>query len=129
MDFSNVSIVTPPIIKTRFVTVPNVMKVGSAIVVEVNQLGFWMPWEITVKEIIPYRLLVDEQEGRGPFRSWRHEHRFEVNNGTTVLTDHIEYQLPFGLIGAFVDIVIMRFIQRRIFAYRHKKTKEYFRNR
>ena len=129
MDFSNVRIVTPPVISTRFSQVPETMTAGSSLVVEINQLGIWMPWEITVKEIIPYRLLVDEQEGKGPFQRWRHEHRFEEYGSISRLTDRIEYALPFGVFGKIADAVVMRFIQQRIFAYRHKKTIEYFQQR
>jgi ligand-binding SRPBCC domain-containing protein len=129
MDFANVRVVTPPIIRMRFAQVPAEMKTGSSIVVEINQLGLWMPWEISVEEVIPDRLLVDVQRGRGPFRSWRHEHRFEQRNGSTFLTDHIEYQLPFGPLGDIIDVLFMKFVQQRLFSYRHRKTKEYFQNR
>lgn len=129
MDFSNVRIITPPIIITRFSRVPETMAAGSSIVVEINQLGIWIPWEITVKEVIPNRLLVDEQNGKGPFQRWRHEHRFEESGSTSRLTDRIEYALPFGVLGKIADAVIMRFVQKRIFAYRHKKTIQYFQQR
>jgi ligand-binding SRPBCC domain-containing protein len=129
MDFTNVRIVTPPVILTRFAKVPETMRPGSCIVVEINQLGFWLPWEITVQQIVPDQLLVDVQQGRGPFKNWTHEHRFMPHGDTSVLTDKIMYTLPFGPFGALIDLAVMRFVQKKIFAYRHKKTIEYFLNR
>jgi len=129
MDFANVRIVTPPFIRTRFVTVPDVMAEGSRITVEVAQLGRWMPWDIRVEKIEADSLLVDVQDGRGPFAAWRHEHRFEARSGRTFLIDTINYTLPFGPRGRIADLFVMQWIQRLVFRYRHRKTAEYFQNR
>ncbi len=126
VNFNNVTIVTPPMIKVRFLLVPERMEIGSKLIVEVNQFGFWLPWEITVEKLEPYSLMVDYQSGRGPFRSWRHEHIFQEKNQRTILTDRITYSLPFGKLGSIFNAIFMRNIQRLIFGYRHKKTKEYF---
>ncbi len=125
-NFKNVAIVTPPVFEVRFVMIPDSMAEGSEMTVEIKQFGFWIPWDVKVKELIPNSLLVDYQSGRGPFKSWKHKHLFTIRNSRTVLTDRIEYQLPFGILGLLVDIILMRFIQKMVFAYRHKKTKEYF---
>lgn len=125
-NFRNVTIVTPPIITLRFLVIPEKMEVGSKITVEIKQLWFWIPWEITVEKLEPNFLMIDYQSGKGPFKFWRHEHIFQENNGKTILIDRIEYLLPFGIAGFIFDRLIMRIIQRRVFVYRHKKTKEYF---
>lgn len=125
-NFANVVLITPPIIKTRFISIPVKMEIGSRITIEVNQFGYWMPWEIIIEHLEPYCLMVDCQSGKGPFETWRHEHRFFEHNGKSILVDKISYQLPFGLAGEIIDILLMRFIQKLVFRYRHKKTKEYF---
>lgn len=129
MDFSNVRIVTPPFIKTRFLTVPDTMAAGSRITVEVRQPWGWMPWDILVERVEENTLLIDVQNGRGPFAVWRHEHRFEVRDSATFLVDRISYALPFGPLGRAVDFLFMQWIQRSVFRYRHRKTIEYFRSR
>lgn len=58
----------------------------------------------------PWAGFVDEQE-RGPFARWRHEHRFTDGR----LVDHVEYALLLG-IGS-VDGRL-----RRLFAFRHRRT-------
>jgi len=47
---------------------------------------------------------VDEQV-RGPFGSFRHEHRFESSGDATVMYDTIDFSSPFGLVGRLVDRV------------------------
>jgi ligand-binding SRPBCC domain-containing protein len=125
-NYRNVKIVTPPVIVTRFLVIPETMQVGSKITVEIKLFGLWIPWDITVEKLEPDFCMIDYQSGRGPFKTWRHEHIFQEDNGRTILTDRITYQLPLGIVGAIADRLFMRFIQNQVFAYRHKKTNDYF---
>jgi ligand-binding SRPBCC domain-containing protein len=125
-NFKNVAIVTPPVFKVRFVTIPDSMAEGSEMTIEIKQFGLWMPWDVKVEKLIQNSLMVDYQSGRGPFKYWKHEHQFTERNNKTILKDRIEYQLPFGILGLLIDVIVMRFVQKMVFAYRHKKTKEYF---
>lgn len=62
---------------------------------------------------------------RGPFRRWEHTHRFEPDGPEGCwLEDHIEYELPFGRVGAwFAGRAIERKLDR-LFRYRHQVTRE-----
>ena len=60
---------------------------------------------------------VDEM-AEGQFKSFWHEHSFEVKDGTTIMTDKIQYETPFGLFGSLFDRIILKkyltkFISRR----------------
>ncbi len=125
-NFSNVAIVTPRFIKTRFVLVPEEMEEGSRMTVEVDQIFRWMPWDVTVEKLVPHRLMVDVQNGRGPFTVWRHEHHFFERDGKVFLMDRIQYSLPFGFVGKLLDMLFFRHLQLFLFSYRHHKTREYF---
>jgi ligand-binding SRPBCC domain-containing protein len=125
-DFRNVQIVTPPFISLRFLSLPDRMEEGSRMTVEIWQVYRWMPWDVCVEVFVPHSLMVDVQSGRGPFNSWRHEHHCLERSDGVYLMDRIQYQLPFGSLGRFVDLIIVRSIQRLLFLYRHKKTIEYF---
>jgi ligand-binding SRPBCC domain-containing protein len=61
-------------------------------------LPFTMTSRITELER-PVRF-VDEQV-RGPFRRFRHEHLFEAAGGDTVMIDRITFAAPFWLLGAW----------------------------
>jgi len=50
---------------------------------------------------------VDEQL-RGPFRRWRHEHTFAATaNGATVMTDVVEFDSPLGPLGSLADRLVL----------------------
>ena len=61
---------------------------------------FTMTSAITTYEA-PHRF-VDEQV-RGPFRSWWHEHRFEAVEDGTLMTDTVAFTSPVGPVGRLVD--------------------------
>jgi ligand-binding SRPBCC domain-containing protein len=54
-----------------------------------------------------------------PFRKLRHEHLFSVVSDSTIqMTDNLEFESPYGLLGALVDQVILSsylksFLRRR----------------
>lgn len=49
---------------------------------------------------------VDEQT-KGPFKRWWHEHRFEVCGQQTRMTDLIHFEAPFGFLGRAVERLIL----------------------
>jgi Uncharacterized conserved protein len=51
--------------------------------------------KITIWE--PPARFVDEQV-RGPYRLWRHEHLFLEREGGTVVQDHVRYSVPFDFL-------------------------------
>ncbi len=60
----------------------------------------------------------------GPFASWRHEHRFAAGpDGSCILTDHIDYELPVEPLGRWVAGGFVRRKLERMFRYRHRVTK------
>jgi ligand-binding SRPBCC domain-containing protein len=125
-DFRNVQIVTPPFIIMRFTAVPDRMAEGSRMTVEIRQIFRWMPWDVNVEVFVPHSLMVDVQSGRGPFNKWRHEHHCIERSDGVYLLDRVQYQLPFGVIGKLFDLILFRTVQKLLFSYRHKKTREYF---
>lgn len=77
---------------------------------------FGIPFTMTSKVTEwdrPHRF-VDEQI-RGPFRSFHHEHRFEAVDGTTVMTDRVRFDAPVGPIGRVVEhLVLGRYLHKLI---------------
>lgn len=62
---------------------------------------------------------VDEQQ-RGPFARWRHEHRFADG----ALTDAIEWEVPLGAAGRLVAGAAIQRRLDRVFAFRHRRTAD-----
>jgi ligand-binding SRPBCC domain-containing protein len=65
---------------------------------------FGLPWTMTsrITEYERPRRFVDEQVD-GPFASWHHEHRFHESDGSTIVTDVVDYRSPLGMLGALAD--------------------------
>ena len=59
----------------------------------------------------PHRF-VDEQV-RGPFAHFRHEHLFEADGTGSVMTDRLDYAAPLGPLGSIVErLVLTRHLRR-----------------
>ncbi len=77
---------------------------------------FGVPFTMTSKivEMEQPTYFVDQQIS-GPFRRFRHEHRFESVDGGTVMVDLIEFSSPLGAIGRTVDrIGLQRYMKALI---------------
>ena len=84
-----------------------VMKLGDTVTWRGRHFGitFWMTSAITEYDY-PNRF-VDEQQ-RGPFRRWWHEHTFTaMANGATLMTDVVEFRSPLGLLGSVADRLVL----------------------
>ncbi len=57
---------------------------------------------------------------KGPFRSWKHRHRFEATAGGTTVIDEVDFQLPLGRLGALAADTSQTRLTR-MFAYRHRQ--------
>jgi hypothetical protein len=98
------------------------MEAGTLIDYRLRLRGIPMRWqsEITVWEP-PFRF-VDEQR-RGPYRRWHHEHTFEEVDGRTVARDHVIYD---HLGGQLVNRFLVAKDIARIFEYRERRLLEIF---
>ncbi|MEZ4647270.1 MAG: SRPBCC family protein [Candidatus Eisenbacteria bacterium] len=112
----NLERITPPWLRFRIVSpLPIEMQVGARIDYRLRLHGLPIGWqsEITAWEP-PYRF-VDEQR-RGPYQLWVHEHRFRSDGERTHVVDHVTYAVPGGSI---VRDLFVRGELERIFAYRY----------
>ena len=115
-DPNNLEKITPPWLNFRIDTPgPIQMTVGQKIDYKLRLHGMPISWqsEITAWEP-PYRF-VDEQR-RGPYRQWIHEHRFEESDNGTLVHDRVDYAVLGG------DLVNKLFVLpdlRRVFTFRH----------
>lgn len=119
----NLESLTPPLLKFEILTpVPIEMRVGAMIDYRLRLHGIPLRWrsEITVWDP-PYRF-VDEQR-RGPYRLWIHEHRFREAEGGTWVDDEVKYAVPGGTLirNLFVAPNL-----REVFNYRHEQLRELF---
>jgi len=83
--------------------------------------GLRWHWEAKHSDVVPGQMFVDTQS-EGPFRSWRHEHRFTDVPGGSQLEDSIEFHAHAGT-GWLADGMVQRQLARQ-FAWRHLRFQE-----
>jgi len=82
---------------------------------------FGIPFTMTSKivELDRPTRFVDRQM-RGPFRRFRHEHRFEPAGTGCVMIDRVEFEAPLGPIGRAVERLVLRSYIQKLIAQRNR---------
>jgi ligand-binding SRPBCC domain-containing protein len=88
-----------------------------------KHFGFYLTHKTKIPVMNFYDYFVDEME-RGKFKSFRHEHFFEEENGITTMKDKLQYETPFGLFGELFDILFLEKHMTRFLLERNKVLKE-----
>jgi uncharacterized protein len=101
------------------------LKKGSEYEIRITRVGVSVLWGIVIEDIIPGEFVRDRQS-HGPFSLWVHTQKFEDHGQGTLLTDFIEYDVPFGLFGKLADDIFIRRDLQKIFSRRHIKISEHF---
>jgi len=98
------------------------MKIEEEYQVRISRFGLSVLWGIVIEQFEPDHYFRDRQT-HGPFALWVHTHKFEDHGSGTLLTDLIEYDVPFGLVGKIADDIVVRRELHRLFKLRHKNTQ------
>ncbi len=85
-------------------------------------------WVSVISDYLPPRYFADEQES-GPYKYWRHVHTFEEVEGGTLMRDRVQYELPFGILGAVTHRLIVARQLNGIFDYRNRQIRKIFATR
>lgn len=99
-----------------------VMEEGLRIDYRLRLRGIPVRWQSEITTWEPPHLFVDEQR-KGPYRLWIHEHRFREQDGRTLAEDFVRYAVPGGRI---VDRLLVRRDVSEIFAYRRGRLRALF---
>ncbi len=119
----NLQAITPPWLAFEVLTpAPIVMAAGTLIDYRLRWRLIPLPWRTEITAWQPPHLFVDEQV-RGPYRLWRHEHRFEKRSGGTVMSDRVEYAVPGGTV---INWLLVARDVARIFTYRRQVLGNFF---
>jgi ligand-binding SRPBCC domain-containing protein len=122
-DAANLNVITPPWLNFRLETTPPIkMRVGALIDYRLRIHGIPIRWRTRITFWEPPHRFVDEQL-RGPYRLWEHQHEFEAKNDGTIVRDRVRYAVPFDFIA--YRLMVRRDVER-IFSYRQKSLVELF---
>jgi ligand-binding SRPBCC domain-containing protein len=125
-DATNLQALTPPWLQFEIVTPPPVvMGEGTLIDYRLCVHGLPLRWRTRINVWQPPHRFVDEQV-RGPYRQWIHEHTFEPRDGGTLARDRARYAVP-------LDFLVHRWFVRpdieKIFQFRAEVLRKRFANR
>ena len=81
--------------------------------------GLPVTWVTRIEEVVPAQQFADIQL-QGPFKRWKHLHRFEAVDGATLMYDRVEYELPLGALGELAHRLVVRAKIEDIFTYRER---------
>jgi len=82
-------------------------------------------WCTEITHIKEKEYFVDEQR-KGPYRIWHHEHHFKAVEGGVVMTDILHYDIGKWIVGKIAGKLFVNKKVKRIFAYRFTLLESYF---
>ncbi len=125
---ANLQTITPEYMRFRVTSgdLPDVIYPGMIITYKVSPLlGIPLFWMTEIRHVVPEKLFVDEQR-RGPYRMWHHQHHFEERDGGVLMTDIVHYELPFSIFGELARPLFVKRQLTDIFEYRKQKVAALF---
>ncbi len=88
-------------------------------------LGIPLSWMTEITHVADKKYFVDEQR-KGPYKLWHHQHHFKAIDGGVEMTDLVHYRLPLGFLGSLANSLLVKKELEKIFAYRYHKIVDRF---
>ncbi|NDG85251.1 MAG: TIGR01777 family protein [Proteobacteria bacterium] len=125
-DARNLETLTPEWLNFRIqkVSTESVQR-GTRIRYRLKLHGMPLGWLTDIAEWEPPMRFVDNQL-KGPYKLWYHEHTFHRVKGGTLIRDWIRFKLPMGKLGQWVGLRKIRSDVEKIFEHRRVKIHELF---
>ena len=95
-----------------------IMRLGDTVTWRATHFGLPFTMTSRIAEYDAPRRFVDEQV-RGPFDRWWHEHTFEPDGDGTVMRDRVDFASPLGPVGQVVDRVFLTGYMTRLLQQRN----------
>jgi ligand-binding SRPBCC domain-containing protein len=124
-DPHNLRRISPPGLHILEIRANHTANPGDEFTLAVRQGPLTLRWTGRWEAVSFPRLLVDSGV-RCPFAVWKHHHIFEPRPEGSLLTDRVEFRLPWLLGGPAGDLVCRLLVFPRMFAARHAATRAWF---
>ena len=123
---ANLDAITPGNMSFRTITKFNGEKIYPGQIIEYKVspiLRIPLYWKTEITQVENEKFFIDEQR-KGPYSLWRHQHHFVEIAGGVEMTDIVFYKSPFGFIGEAANILYVRNRLKSIFEFRFRKIEE-----
>ncbi len=127
-DPGNLKVITPDNMALRVLSKHTDEKMYPGQIIEYKVSPLWrisFYWMTEITEVKEKEFFIDEQR-KGPYKMWHHEHYFKEIEGGTEITDIVHYRNPGWVAGNIVNQLFIRRKLRRLFEYRFRKVEELF---
>lgn len=122
-DANNLKAVTPPHLNLKVTNnvFGDAVYAGQVMTYTVRPLlGIPLAWMTEITHVVEGRYFVDEQR-KGPYKLWHHQHHFKSIEGGVEMTDIVHYRLPLGVLGSLAHGMVVKKELQKIFTYRYQK--------
>ena len=125
-DAHNLERITPPFLNFKILSVstPSI-KEGTLIRYRLGLHGIPVNWLTEICAWNPPYRFVDDQLS-GPYKRWHHTHTFAAHGNRTKMTDEVQYEMVFGILGRMAHAVLVHRDVKRIFDYRYQQIEKIF---
>ena len=105
---------------------PDKMYAGMFVCYNVRPLlGIKIKWVTEITQLKELDYFVDEQR-KGPYRVWHHQHLLRAIGGGIEMTDIVHYQPPLGILGSILNSLFLQKTLKAIFDYRFARIEQRF---
>ena len=124
---ANLNLITPKEMDFKILDIlPAQMYEGMLIRYKIKpMLNIPLDWVTEITKVVDKVYFIDEQR-KGPYRIWHHEHHFKVVDGGVLMTDKLYYDIGMSFIGNMVGALWVDKQVQNIFTYRKTKLDELF---
>jgi ligand-binding SRPBCC domain-containing protein len=129
-DARNLLDVTPPHLNLKVTNevYGDAVYAGQVMTYNVKPLlGIPLSWMTEITHVADKKYFVDEQR-KGPYQLWHHQHHFKAIEGGVEMTDLVHYRLPLGFLGSIANSILVKKELEKIFTYRYHQIIKRFGN-
>jgi ribosome-associated toxin RatA of RatAB toxin-antitoxin module len=87
-----------------------------------KHFGFYFKMTVKISSMNAPNSFIDEQI-KGPFKTMRHIHEFEQKEECTIMRDHFEFQVPYGILGKVLEAFILKAHMKKLLLKRNEYLK------
>lgn len=97
---------------------------GETVTWRAKHLGFTQNLTSKITDY-NYPFFFADEMTQGAFKEFRHEHRFESHENTTLMIDIFTYQSPFGFLGKLADFIFLKKYLANLLERRNATIKDF----